>query len=167
MLQASEPFRHEHIDEVSFRPGKAKRLEFFKVPEHVIICQRTRVRQGGVKYVHMREVWEQAEQIYEGGEVAETTVDDEVPCRASKAAKRGLELGLSIAEFEEVDFENAKGFNESEVGESFEDVSILCFIRGRVTQPPYVRRKNFSSFFRNILAPPPEPRLLVKPDVAK
>lgn len=79
--------------------------------------------------------------------------------------KGGLELGLVVAEFAEVDLEDAEGFDVGEVGESFENVSVLGFVWWGVAQPPNVRRQDFRSLFRDIPAPPLELRLVLKSDV--
>jgi hypothetical protein len=115
----------------------------------------------------MSEVWDQTEQIYEGWEVAEATVDDEVSYRTPKVPKGGLELGLRVLEFDEVDFEDAEGFKVSEIGESFENALVLGFVRRRVPQPPDVCRQNPRSFLFDILAPPLELRLELETDVVK
>lgn len=80
-------------------------------------------------------------------------------------AKGGLEADLVVSKFYEVDFEDAEGFDVSEVGEPFENAFILGFVRWRVAQPPDVRRQDFSSFFRDVLAPPLELRFVLKSDV--
>ena len=113
----------------------------------------------------MRKVWEEAEHVYEGREVADTAVDDEVSNSVSKVTKGGLKPGFVVPEFWEVNSEDAQGFDASEVGELFESVLVLGFVRWRVTQPPSVRRQNFGSFFRDVLAPPLELRLVLKSDV--
>ena len=56
------------------------------------------------------------------------------------------------------DFEDAEGFDVSGIGELLENVLVLGFVRWRVAQPPNVRRQNFSSFLRYVLAPPLELR---------
>ena len=152
---------------MSFRPGHAEHLDFSKAPQHVSGGYQSPVRQGGVEYIQMRKVWEETEQVDEGSEVIDATVNDEVPHGVSKVTKGGLKSKLALAEFSEVDFEDAQSFYASGVGGSFESVLILCFVRWRVTQPPNVRGQNFGSFFRDILAPPPEFRLVLKSDVMK
>ena len=71
-----------------------------------------------VSTVSVREVWEEAEEIDEGREMTDATVDDEVLRGASKMTERGLKRGFVVVEFVEVDFEDAEGFDVSEVGES-------------------------------------------------
>ena len=115
----------------------------------------------------MREVLEEAEEIDEGGEMADATVDDEVLHGVSKVTECGLKRGLVVVEFVEVDFEDTEGFDVSEVGEPLENVIVFGLVRWRVAQPPNVRRQNFSSFLRYVLAPPLELRFELKPDVMK
>jgi len=97
--------------------------------------------------------------------MAEATVDDEVTWRVSEVTKGGLKLGLVVVEFAEVDFNNVKGFEVGEVGESLEDVAVLGFVRRRVAHPSNVRRQDFSPSFRDIFAPPLELRLELETDV--
>jgi hypothetical protein len=120
-----------------------------------------------VEYVQVREVWEEAEQVDEGREVAEAAVDDEVPDCVSEVTKGGLKLGFVVLESDEVDFEDAEGFDVSEVSEPFENVVVLGLVWWGVAQPPNVRRQNLSPFLRDILAPPFELRLVLKSDVMK
>jgi hypothetical protein len=80
----------------------------------------------------MCEAWEEAEQVYDGREVAYATVQDELQHRASEMAESGLEVGLVLAEFPKVDLENAKGLDASEVCEPFESILVLGFVRWRI-----------------------------------
>ena len=113
---------------MSFRPGHAEHLDFSKAPQRVSGGYQSPVRQGSVEYIQMRKVWEETEQVNEGREVTDATVDDEVPHGVSKVTKGGLKPELALAEFSEVDFEDAQSFDASEVGESFESVLILGFV---------------------------------------
>jgi len=112
----------------------------------------------------MGEVWEETEQIYDG---RKATVDDEESRRVSKMSKGRLKLGLVVAEFSKVDFDNVEGFEVSEVGESVENVVVPGFVRRRVAHPPNVRRQNLSPFFRDILAPSLELRLELETDMVE
>jgi len=131
------------------------------------MSQQSAVRQSGEEYIQMCEVWDEAEEIDEGREMAEATVDDKVPYGISKVSERKLERELVVVEFFEVNLEDAEGFDVGEVGESLENALVLGFVWRRVAQPPNVRRQNFGSFFRYILAPPFELRFVLKPDVMK
>lgn len=60
---------------------------------------QSRVRQSGVEYAQMRKVWDEAERVYEGREVADTAVDDEISNGVSKVTKGGLKLEFVVPEF--------------------------------------------------------------------
>ena len=78
VLQVDEPRRHEHIEEIPLRPGDAEHLDRFELAKHLLRRHHSSVRQSAVKCIQVGDVWEQAEQIYDSGEVADATVQNEV-----------------------------------------------------------------------------------------
>lgn len=61
VLQAGEPFRHKHIEEIPLRPGDTEHLDGFELSKYVFVRSQSPIRQSAVKYIQMREVWEETE----------------------------------------------------------------------------------------------------------
>lgn len=106
------------------------------------------------------------EEGYEGGEVADTTVDNEVLHGTPEVAKGGSKL-VFLSELFKVDFEDTEGLDASEVGEPFESVLVLRLVGWGVAQPFDIRRQYFSSFFCDVLAPSFEPGPVLEVDMVE
>lgn len=78
--------------------------------------------------------------------MSDTTVDDEIPCRVSKGTKGRLEFDLFVAIFEEVNLEDAEGFDMSEVNRSGALLSLDLYGGEELKHRTYVDRTLLLSF---------------------